>query len=171
VAAPGLPIPWQPIVLLLHVTILSTLCYRLEDKRPRLTHSHWATVIGGLIGMVGLLIALLIQRRATHTPWTDALAITPALLPVAAAMLGFVVLAIVLRVQNKDPRAAGRSMMLYGLLWLIVYDASLVLGYVGFEYALVILSLLPISMLAVTVMRWWSKLVDLSARPQYQRAR
>lgn len=171
VAAPSLPIPWQPIVLLVHVTILSTVCYRLEDKRPRLTTSHWVVVIGGVVGMVGLLIAMLIDRRAGDMPWREALAITPALLPVAAAMVGFVGLAVVLRVQNKDPRAAGRSMMLYGLLWLIVYDASLVLGYVGFEYAVVILSLLPISMLAVQVMRWWSKLVDLSTRPEYQRAR
>jgi hypothetical protein len=170
-AAPSLMIPWQPILLLVHVSILSTICYGLEGKRPRLTHSHWATVIGGLIGLIGLLLALLIDRRAVDIPWTIALFVTPALLPACAGIITFIALAIVLRIQNPDPRAAGRSIMLYGLLWLIVYDASFVFGYVGWEYALVILSLLPISMLAVQVMRWWSKLLDLSAKPQYQRAR
>lgn len=171
IPAPGLPIPWQPILLLAHVTILSTVCYGLEGKRPRLTRSHWVIVIGGLVASIGLLVGLLIDRRAVDVRWATAIWFTPSLLPACAGIITFVALAITLRIQNKDPRAAGRSIMLYGLLWLIVYDASLVLGYVGWEYALVILSLLPISMLAVQVMRWWSKLIDLSARPQYQRAR
>ncbi len=171
VAAPTLIIPWHAILLLVHVTILSTVCYGLEGKRPRLTKRHWVMVIGGLSSMCGLLIGLLIQRRAVLGQWEAALWFTPALLPVAASIVAFVMFAGIIRIQNKDPRAAGRTMMLYGLLWLIVYDALFVLGYVGWTYALVILALFPISVLAVQVMRWSSRIAELSAKPQYQRAR
>ena len=61
--------------------------------------------------------------------------------------------------------------MLYGLLWLIVYDAAFALGTVGWRPAMIILALLPIAMFCVQTMRWWTTLVDLSQAPQYQRAR
>jgi len=170
-AAPNLAIPWHALLLLVHVTVLSTICYRLEGKRPRLKWKHWIPVMGGLLLIIATLIALLIERRLNGVDWRQALFISDALLYVAASVVVFVVLAIVIHVRTNDPRTAGRSMMLYGLLWLIVYDASFVLGYVGWRWALVILSLLPISMLAVQVIRAWAKLLDLSAKPQYQRAR
>ena len=34
--------------------------------------------------------------------------------------------------SRSDPRVAGQTLMLYGLLWLIVYDACFVAGYVGY---------------------------------------
>ena len=171
IAAPTLPIPWQPIVLLVHVTLLSAVCYQLEGKRPRLTAKHWFMVVGGLVAVIGLLIGLLIDRRAQTVPWRIALWVTPGLWYIAPAIVTFLALAITIRWQHRDARAAGRSLMLYGLLWLIVYDASFVTGYVGWKPALLILALLPLSMVAVQVMRAWSRLVELSQRPQYQRAR
>jgi hypothetical protein len=61
--------------------------------------------------------------------------------------------------------------MLAGLLWLIVYDASFVAGYVSYAAAGAILLLLPVAYLSVVLMRWWAKLILLSQRPEYQRAR
>lgn len=61
--------------------------------------------------------------------------------------------------------------MLYGLLWLIVYDASFLLGFVGWRPALAVFCLLPLAFVAVQAMRTWSRLVDLSHAPQFQRAR
>ncbi len=172
IAAPSLVVPWHAIVLLAHVVVISTLCYGLEGKRPRLTRSHWVLVVGGLFSMIGLLLFLLVERRAVHWDnWAEVLHISDALLYPAAGIAGFIVLAITLRMRHPDPRTAGRNIMLYGLLWLIVYDALFVLGYVGWLYALVIVSLFPIAMLAVQVMRFWSRLLDLSQKPQYQRAR
>jgi hypothetical protein len=82
-----------------------------------------------------------------------------------------VILASVLYATSRDGRAAGRSIMLYGLLWLIVYDASFVYAFVDWPHALVVLSLLPLAYVTVQAMRGWSKIVDLSHTPQFQRAR
>jgi hypothetical protein len=61
--------------------------------------------------------------------------------------------------------------MLCGLLWLIVYDASFVAGYVSWGAGACLLVLLPIAWWSVQLMRWWSKLLSLSHRPAFQRAR
>ena len=53
----------------------------------------------------------------------------------------------------------------------IVYDASFVAAYVGWLQAIVLLLLLPAAYLSVQLMRWWSRLVLLSQKPTYQRAR
>ncbi|MFN4241697.1 MAG: UbiA family prenyltransferase [Tepidisphaerales bacterium] len=58
-------------------------------------------------------------------------------------------------------RAAGRQLMLAGLLWLIVYDAAFVLGYVGWREALLVLMLLPLAYGAVRLMRAASGLSQL----------
>lgn len=171
IPAPSLPIPWHPVLLFVHVTLLSTVCYGLEGKRPRLTAIHWICVIGGAMVLLTLLISFLIQRYA-GIDWKIALWWTPrGLLPVSAGMVVFIMIAVVIRHLNNDPRAAGRTLMLYGLLWLIVYDALLVYGYVSWKHALLILALLPISLLSVQLMRAWARLVDLSVKPQYQRVR
>jgi 4-hydroxybenzoate polyprenyltransferase len=171
IAAPTLEIPWHPIVLLVHVTLLSTVCYGLEGKRPRLTVGHWVTVIGGLALIIGALLTALVQRHP-DVSWQIALWAKPQLAYVGAAVVMFIALAITIRYQHRDPRAAGRTMMLYGLLWLIVYDATFVFIYAEWKWwGSVVLALMPVSLLAVQIMRAWSKLMELSAKPQYQRAR
>jgi hypothetical protein len=60
--------------------------------------------------------------------------------------------------------------MLYGLLWLIVYDACFVGAYVGWVVAGFMMGLLPVAYLSVQVMRWWGKLLVASQRPEYRRA-
>jgi hypothetical protein len=61
-------------------------------------------------------------------------------------------------------------MMLYGLLWLIVYDAAFVAAYVGWLAAGAVLLLLPVAYLSVQLMRWWAQLMTLSQRPPFKRA-
>ena len=46
VPAPSLPLLWHPLLLLNHVTILSLIAYRWEEKRPPLTPIHWTLVPG-----------------------------------------------------------------------------------------------------------------------------
>jgi 4-hydroxybenzoate polyprenyltransferase len=171
IAAPDLTIPWHPIVLLTHVTILSTVCYHLEGKRPRLTLRHWLAVLSGLLAAVAIFVAEPLSRLPEGLRWVDALWVRPPLFYAAAAAVTFTAFAVTLRLRHRDPRQAGRQIMLYGLLWLIVYDAGFVGGYVGRWPALIVLSLLPLALLSVQAMRAWSKLVELSQRPQYQRAR
>ncbi len=172
IPAPSLAIPWQAILLLLHVTILSTICYGLEGKRPRLTRIHVVTVSIGLLLIVAMLFTVLNDRIIRmNVDWHIALRLNEGLWYVAGSIGLFIVLAIFIKIRTPDPRTAGRKMMLYGLLWLIVYDAAFVMGYIGWKWAAVILALLPISWLSVKLTRWWSRLLELSSKPEYQRAR
>ena len=63
VPAPRIPVLWHPLLLLNHVTILSTVAYVWEQKRPPLTRLHWWTVLGGLLLVDVLAIALVASRR------------------------------------------------------------------------------------------------------------
>jgi hypothetical protein len=97
--------------------------------------------------------------------------ITPGLLYPAIAIAVFLLVGLLILIRSSDIRTAGQRLMLTGLLWLIVYDASFLAGYVSIRAAGGILLLLPISYLAVLLMRWWSRLMLLSQKPEYQRAR
>jgi hypothetical protein len=162
--APHLTVPWQPLLLLNHVALLSTVAYHWEQKRPPLTKRHWFAVFAGLAAMDLALILAFVWRR--HGA---ALAITPALVLPAAAVVLFLILAVVVRELNHNARQAGQTLMLLGLLWLIVYDAAFVAAYVGTAPALLVLLLLPIAYLSVQLMRWWSQLLAISQRPAFKR--
>jgi hypothetical protein len=169
---------WHPLLLLNHVTVLSTVAYQWEEKRPPLTRRHWFAVIGGLVTLDVLAVALVASRRLRGLPgrprWEDirdTLLIDRALaVPLAAAAV-FVLLAWYVRRTNPSSRAAGQTLMLYGLLWLIVYDAAFVAAYAhDWPATLVVLLLLPVAYFSVQLMRWWSKLMTLSQRPTFKRA-
>ena len=170
IPAPQLPLVWHPLLLLNHVTIVSLIAYRWEEKRPPLTPIHWALVPGGLAVIDGLLVGLLAWRR-THgdVPIAHALRVSPALIIPGAAAMAFVILAVIIRRTSATPREAGQRLMLYGLLWLIVYDFCFAVGYVGWEPALLLLALLPMAYASVQVMRWWGGIMALSQRPQFKR--
>jgi 4-hydroxybenzoate polyprenyltransferase len=173
IPAPQMPLLWHPLLLLNHVAILSTVSYAWEQKRPRLTRRHWWAVLGGLALVDAVCVSLVSFRRQVrlNTGFAQSLWVTPGLLLPIAAIIGFVVVAAVIWLRSSDIRSAGRNLMLAGLLWLIVYDASFVAGYVSYAAAGAILLLLPVAYLSVLLMRWWAKLVLLSQRPEYQRAR
>ena len=175
VPQPGLIVPWHPLVLLNHVAILSAVCYYWETKRPAINRRHVILLIAGIIMVNAAVIFPLWYRRSGGAmdvqSFLTGLAVTPALFwPMLAAGV-FVVLAWMVRRGAPDARAAGQTLMLYGLLWLIVYDAAFVAGYVGLIPALIIAALLPVSYLSVLLMRTWSRLLYLSQKPEYQRAR
>ncbi len=169
IPAPTLPLLWHPLLLLNHVTILSAVAYRWEHKRPPMTKVHWWAVLGGLAVVDAMCIGLVYWRRQT-------LGITPGLLVPLAAVIAFILFAWGIRRRyaadiRGSERRAGQMVMLYGLLWLIIYDASFVIGYVGWMPALLLLCLLPMAYLSVKAMRGWSRVVSLSQTPEFQRAR
>jgi hypothetical protein len=182
IPAPSLPLLWHPLLLLNHVTLLSVIAYAWEQKRPALTRAHWWGVLGGLAVVNGMSVVLVWWRRGR--PF---LGINPSLLdfydtvlsglrlemglvlPVLAAC-GFIVLAVMMWRRHGPAREAGQTLMLYGLLWLIVYDAAFVAGYVGILPALTLLALLPLAYGSVQLMRWWGRIMTLSQRPAFKRA-
>jgi 4-hydroxybenzoate polyprenyltransferase len=164
VPAPDLPVLWHPLLLLNHVVILSTVAYGWEQKRPALTRAHWYAVLGTLAFVDLALVGVMAWLR----PQSVALA-TGLLFPAGAA-LAFVVVATVIHRLMDGRREAGQTLMLYGLLWLIVYDSAFVAGYASALAAALLALLLPVAYLSVQLMRWWSKLIVASQRPDYKRA-
>ncbi len=173
IAAPELPVVWHPLLLLNHVTILSAVCYHWEQKRPPLTPKHWATALGGLLAVDLGLIRVLGWRWGDDTlrGLPKALHLNTSILPALAAVVAFVFVALVVRRRTANGREAGQKLMLYGLLWLIVYDAAFVGGYASWPAAAGLVCLLPIAFGSVQLMRWWGRVLSLSQRPVYQRAR
>ncbi len=167
IAAPLLPIVWHPLLLLDHVTILSAVAYHWEQKRPPLTPKHWWTVFGGL-ALVNIATVGFFDRRLGEL---RELQFNASLIPVAVTIPCFIGLAVWLRRKNPVSSEAGQKLMLFGLLWLIIYDAAFVAGYVSWAAAGCLLCLLPIAWWSVLLMRWWSKVYSLSQRPVFQRAR
>jgi len=171
-AAPRLPVIWQPLLLLNHIALISTVAYRWEQKRPPLTKRHWWAVIGGLAAVDASLILAVSWRHhgaEGKASAAAALAITPGLALPALAVLAFVAVAFAIRRQNRNARQAGGALMLTGLLWLIVYDAAFVAGFVGIAPAGAMLGLLPVAYFSVQLMRWWNQIVAISQRPAYKR--
>jgi hypothetical protein len=173
IAAPWLPVVWHPLLLLNHVAVLSAVCYHWEQKRPPLTPKHWATVLGGLLVVDASLIGMLGFRRGDDTlrGLPGALLMGRSLVPAVAAAVAFAGVAVVVRRRAANSREAGQQLMLYGLLWLIVYDAAFVGGYASWPAAAGLVCLLPLAFASVQLMRWWSRVISMSQRPAYQRAR
>jgi 4-hydroxybenzoate polyprenyltransferase len=173
IPAPQIPLLWHPLLLLNHVTILSTVGYHWEQKRPPLNRLHWFFVLGSLAGIDAAAVMMVWWKRSggvmTAATFAQSLWVRPGLaLPLAAAAV-FVVVAWLIWRRSASHREAGQDLMLYGLLWLIVYDTAFVAGYVGPGMAAVIFLLLPVAYLSVQVMRWWGKLVALTHRPEFRR--
>lgn len=163
IPAPQLPLLWHPLLLLNHVTIVSLLAYAWEEKRPALTAVHWWAVLGGLAFVDAASVGLVWVRRGEL--WLE-----PALaIPLMAACL-FAAMAILIRRHSASTRDAGQSLMFYGLLWLILYDAAFVAGYVSPLYGAALLLLLPVAYLSVQLIRWWTRLLILSQPPGFKRA-
>jgi hypothetical protein len=167
---PTIPLLWHPLLLLNHVTVLSTIAYVWEEKRPALTRLHLWTVGVGLFlaNVVG--VALVIVRRPTD--WNERLALSWPLLIPASAAVAFVLLAWSIRSRAHTSREAGQRVMLFGLLWLIVYDACFVAAFVrSWVATLAVLFMFPVAYFSVQLMRWWAKLLTLSQRPTFKRAK
>ncbi len=172
VPAPMVPVVWHPLFLLNHVTILSAVCYHWEEKRPPLTRSHWWIILGGLGLIDGLVVGLLAMRRG----WSNIVLVDDAmmqwpLIPPVVTVFAFLGLAWYIRRRSRTRREAGQTLMLFGLLWLIVYDAAFVGSYAGWQEAVLLLALFPLAYASVQLMRWWSQVLSLSQKPTFKRAR
>jgi len=170
IAAPALPVLWHPLLLLNHVTILSAVAYHWEQKRPALQKIHWWSVFGGLAAFDIFAVSLVYWRRQQRgQDMIEALSLSPGLLVPLAAVVLFLFIALLIRIRYANTRAAGQTLMLFGLLWLIVYDSCFVIGYVGILPGLLLLVYLPIAYMSVLVMRWWSQIMVIGQRPPFRR--
>jgi heme O synthase-like polyprenyltransferase len=123
IGQPKTPLLFLSMILLTHVIVVSTIAYRLENKRPRLKRWDLATIVIGLVVGNGLALAYMAARGALGAENLRML-IGPA---IAAVVYGGWA-ARVLAAKNTSPRQKGERLMLMGLFWLFVYDASMLLA-------------------------------------------
>ncbi|MBI1374820.1 MAG: hypothetical protein GC159_19040 [Phycisphaera sp.] len=120
VANPVMGFVWPAWVTVSHVVGISAASYRLELKRPRLAGGQLWTVIGGWAFVTAAMMAWMNTRgtlMAESMPWIW-------VGPLASAVV-FITMGIRIGSRRGDnPKAAGGKLMKWGLLWLIVYDAS-----------------------------------------------
>lgn len=145
VAQPHLGVVWHPLLLMDHVILVTALCYVLEGKRPRLSISHRGTIVVSLLALniffvSGILLATWL-RLDEGGDLLRAMGLTQSLMPPLVAAGVFAVLAfalvlplrtptsLTLRQQMERRRRTGRRLMVLGLLWLVIYDATFIFGF------------------------------------------
>src|SRR5262249_9222951 len=68
IGQPQTPVLFVSMILLTHVIVVSTVAYRLENKRPRLRRGDWLAVILGLVMGNGLALAYMAWRGSLTGP-------------------------------------------------------------------------------------------------------
>lgn len=171
IPSPSLPLVWHPLLLMDHLTIVSTLAYVWEQKRPALTRNHASAIVGGLATINILLVGMFYWRRAANgASFATAMWITPGLWFPVLAILGFIIVMTLIVRTSKSYRDIGQRLWLAGLLWLVVYDASFVGAYVSIAWAAVIAGLLPVAYVGLKLLTVFGGIAALTRRPEFRRA-
>ena len=119
---PKTPLLFLTMILLTHVVIISTIGYRMEGKRPRLRKRDYLYVIIGLLVGNGLALWYMMSHHFVHAEALRML-IGPA---IAAAI--YILWSIALLRSKLSMRHKGERLVLMGLFWLFIYDASILVA-------------------------------------------
>jgi hypothetical protein len=148
IAAPHVEFLWPLWLTGTHVIAISTLCYKLENKQPTLNKLQFGVIA---LGWLSISITMFIWMRRVDPDFIKTLD-RAWIAPFAAVVL---FLPIAIRIVRSQPaqRPAGRSLMKWGLLWLIVYDACWIIGYGLYMHALRFAILLLLAVFAMKIIR------------------
>jgi 4-hydroxybenzoate polyprenyltransferase len=122
IANPKTPLLFLSMVLLTHIITVSLIGYRMEGKRPRLQRADW------IICAVGIAVGNLLALGYMYARHTFSLQIGQMLIGPAVAMVLYVAWAAIylrMRRDRYNTRQKGERLVLMGLFWLFVYDASI----------------------------------------------
>ncbi len=123
IANPLLRFTWPVWAVFTFVLLISGIAYVLEHKRPRLYPQEvWGLVFGWVIFSL-LFISWMVHRGGLREPGAAMIWLGPV---VAGAM--FAGYAPLMVKSKANRRAAGNALMTQGLMWLIVIDASWLIG-------------------------------------------
>jgi 4-hydroxybenzoate polyprenyltransferase len=122
VGNPKTPLLFLSMILLTHVVIISTIGYRMEGKRPRLRKRDYVYVIIGFLVGNGLALWYMMSHHFVHAE-TLRMLIGPA---IAAAV--YILWSIALLRSKLSMRHKGERLVLMGLFWLFIYDASILVA-------------------------------------------
>ncbi len=152
IAAPSFSFWWPIWLTLTHVIAVSAICHRLEDKRPRLSAAGiWVLVIAWVM-MTLYVLGWMGRREGIFIEGKGWIGILPAL-----AVIGYVWLTISIVKREGMTAKAGGLMMKWALLWLIVYDASWLMGAGLWEESVLMAGLFGLALGSMTLIRAMSR--------------
>lgn len=147
---------WPVWMNFAHLSLVLTLAYVWEGKRPRLTAGHWWLLWGWWIFLTLVLFGWIRWREVPTVGWeASAVGVSSRvelwMVPAAATVLfAGLVLAMYLWTRRGERfrrrRRAGAVLGFVGVVWMIVYDAGWLLGLRRWVPALVLLGLVPLSL-------------------------
>lgn len=160
---PQTPLLFLSIFLMNHIFIVALLAYPLENKRPRLR--IWDVTLGtiGIVLANLLAVIYMLLRDTLRKPVLDML-IGPALAAIVfAAWAGWL-----LTRESIPPRERGERLMLMGLFWLFIYDASMLVSNHQYLATLAIVLLLLCAIISFFGIRYINHTLA-AGKPQYRR--
>jgi 4-hydroxybenzoate polyprenyltransferase len=123
IGQPRTPLLFLSMILLTHVIVVSAVAYKLENKRPRLHARDWIAIILGIAVGNGLALWYMMVRGAL-TAENLRILIGPGI-----ALVVYTIWAVaIMSLKRLSARQKGERLMLMGLFWLFVYDASMLLS-------------------------------------------
>jgi len=105
------------------VIVVSAVAYKLENKRPRLHGRDWVAIVLGVVIGNGLAVWYMLVRGSLVMENLRML-IGPAVALVVYAVWAMAIMSL----KRLSSRQKGERLMLMGLFWLFVYDASMLLS-------------------------------------------
>ena len=146
IANPLLFFCWPAWLSMTHVIGLSAASYRLENKRPPLAGPYiWLMTAGWAFATLGLIAWM--NHHAI-----DSGGVLLWAFPLIATGI-FITLALRIRDRASGDREAGKSIMKTGLLWLIVYDVTWLIGLQHWIGAATLIALVPAAIGSMALMR------------------
>jgi len=146
---PQTPLLFLSMLLLTHVALISLVAYRYENKRPRLKWWDVATVITGLVVLNTTALAYMYWRGALVTENLPML-----IGPGIAALVYLLWATFTLRQKKLTPRQRGERLILMGLFWLFIYDASILVSNGQYLAGVAITLLLVCAIVSFFGLRW-----------------
>ena len=149
---PRTPLLFLSMFLLTHVIVVSAIAYKLENKRPRLKRWDIVLIVVGILVGNGLAIIYMAWRHTFDRPVWEML-----IGPGAAAAIYAIWATRQLMNRTRSPRQKGERLMLMGLFWLFIYDASMLLANRQWLAGLAITLLLICAIASFFTIRWLSR--------------
>lgn len=165
IGQPKTPLLFISMFLLTHIFLVTLVAYRWENKRPRLGRGDVTLgVLGLLLGNAMALWYMYHRGTFFKDVWVMLVG------PMAAAMI-FIVWALILwRRTDVSPRQKGGRLMLLGLFWLFVYDASMLFSNGQWRAGIAVVLLFICALSSFFALRTLGRMVSAHAEYRLERA-
>lgn len=164
---PRTPLLFLSMFLLTHVIIVSTVAYVLENKRPRLKRGDYLFIVFGILlgngAAIGWMIGKGVFRARNSDVWIMLIG------PCIAVLVYMFWASLILRSGKLSRRQKGERIMVLGLFWLFVYDATMLMSNDQWLAALAVILMFICAVISYFSLRYLGRVIGQS-RLEYRAA-